>query len=163
MTTLEQDRQPFETLDPEGVAEWKKCYERVLEVAAAKEEEGGDGIIRYEEIANILGRELNEGNQRLCAPMQRVKIEVQKEHQFALIVVPNVGYRIIEPSEHFGLARHHQRKSRRQVSKAQLALLSADRARLTDDERRRQDHLANRLSILEKEENKTSRVDWGSD
>ena len=157
------ERKPFETLDPEGKAEWKKCYERVLEVAAEKEV-GGDGIIRYEEIAAILGRPLDDDNQRLCQPMQRVKVEVQKVNGFAIRVEPKVGYRIIEPKEHLDLARHHHRKTRRQVGKVELAIKSADKSRLTDRERFELDALENRRSrIAQAVRKRLPRVSWGSD
>lgn len=111
-------------------AEWRIVYD------AAAALEVGD-MLTYQALDELLDRSFV--NDR--TPLYRAMTELERENLRTLDNVPRVGYRVVEASEHERLARRHHRKSRRQLSKSFGKLHSADRSRLTEEERRRVDRL----------------------
>jgi hypothetical protein len=116
---------------PKGaVAEWRMVYEKV---AALSE---GD-VITYTDLSDLLGRDfLADRN-----PVYRATEELEVADYRTLSCVRGVGYRIAAANEHERLARGHHKRSRKQLSKAVSKAASADRAKLTPDERKRIDGL----------------------
>ena len=116
---------------PKGdVAEWRMLYDRIRSLDIG-------GILTYEDMDEILGRDFKEDR----GPIYRCAKELEDNDHRTLAAVRNVGYRIVEPREHAQLATHHHRKSRRQLGKAVGKAASADRSKLTADERQRIDGL----------------------
>lgn len=109
---------------PKGeIPEWRMIYEGLLEHANS-----GD-IVTYPEIDAVLGRalDINRG------PLYRARRELGEMRKHWLEAIPNIGYRVIEPSEHVRISAVHRRKSRRQVGMAIRVLQSTDLAQLSGD------------------------------
>jgi hypothetical protein len=79
------------------------------------------------------------------------------------VVVRGEGYRMVEANEHEGLARGKHKSAKRLVAKAQRIAASADRSRLTADERRRIDalehHLAAHADMLKRLDARQDRIE----
>jgi hypothetical protein len=103
--------------------EWLMIYEALL----ANAEPGT--IVTYAELEALLNREFatNRG------PLYRARQELGELRKHWLESVPNVGYRVIEPTEHVRISATHRRKSRRQVGMAIRVLESTDLSKLTGD------------------------------
>jgi len=63
------------------------------------------------------------------------KPALERLHNKAVVVVRNVGYRVALPSEHLGLARNHQNKSRRALRRGHSKVVNVDMNQLTQGER----------------------------
>lgn len=103
--------------------EWRMIYEDLLETA------GPGTVITYAQLETLLGREfeLNRG------PLYRARKTLGELRKHWLEAVPNIGYRVIEPSEHVRISASHRHKSRRQVGMAIRVLESTDLSQLTGD------------------------------
>lgn len=112
---------------PKGtVAEWRMVYEKTV---AMNE---GD-VITYDELSELLERDfLADRN-----PIYRATQEMEESDHRTLSCVRGVGYRIAAANEHERLARGHHKRSRKQLRKAVSKAASADRSKLTPDERQR--------------------------
>lgn len=120
-----------ELFTPKGtVAEWRMVYEK----AVALNE--GD-VITYADLSDLLDRDfLADRN-----PVYRATEELEVSDHRTLSCVRGVGYRIAAANEHERLARGHHKRSRKQLRKAVSKAASADRSKLTPDERQRIDGL----------------------
>lgn len=103
--------------------EWRMIYDDLLASADF------GTIITYQEIASVLGRDLQSNR----TPLYRARSELGELRKRWLEPVPNVGYRVIEPSGHVRVSAAHKRKSRRQLGMAIRVLESTDVSRLTMD------------------------------
>lgn len=110
-----------------GVAQWRAIYEHIITLAV------GD-IITHERLAGLVP-EAAESSVRQA--FYRAVKELEDENSRTFASVRGVGYRLVEAREHEGLAQNHHRRSRRQLGKAKRKLHSADRSRLTADEKQR--------------------------
>lgn len=127
---------PFQ---PKGAeAEWRPLYR------AAKKLKAGD-VLPYEQITEDLGREL--GTDR--APMYRAIRELERVDHRTMECVAGVGYRVVEAAEHMRIAKHHQKKSRRQLGKSLRKVRSADRRKLSKEQADQFDAYEQRLSRME--------------
>jgi DNA-binding winged helix-turn-helix (wHTH) protein len=135
---------------PKGqIAEWRKVYDVLRELQI------GD-VLRYDALDEILGRSfISEGAKR--NPLERARRELEDVDRRTLAAVPRVGYRVVEPREHMSLASGHQRRSRRQLTRAQQKLESTEIAALTDLERRRHDAMMGQVSHLLSEQRRVAR------
>jgi len=112
------------------VAQWRIVYDAVAALNI------GD-TVTYEQLSEMLGRPFADDR----GPIYRAMTELERENRRTLDVVPRVGYRVVDAPEHEKLARRHHKRSRRQLKKAHSKLASADRARLTPEERAKFDAL----------------------
>jgi len=103
--------------------EWRMIYEDLFADA-----EPGQ-IITYKQLEDLLERgfALNRG------PLYRARKTLGEMQHRWLEAVPNVGYRVIEPTEHVRVSATHRKKSRRQVGMAIRVLQAADLGRLSGD------------------------------
>lgn len=116
-------------------AEWRMVYDDLATLDA------GD-VITYERLDEILGRPFIDGR----GPIYRATRELEKVNRRTMTAVANVGYRVVTATEHEDLARHHHRKSRRQIRKALGKAQSADRSKLTAEQAERIDSVELSLS-----------------
>lgn len=65
--------------------------------------------------------------------------EMEDEHKRSFTRVRLVGYRMVDANEHEGLALRHHKKAKRQLKTARRKVVSADRSRLSQEERKRLD------------------------
>lgn len=119
---------PFE---PKGdLPEWQLIYQRVSTL-----DEGT--VLTYDDLDEVLGRDFRGDR----SPIYRCIGELEKVDHRTLAVVRGSGYRIAAANEHERLAVGHHRRSRKQMRKAVSKAASADRSKLTPEERKRIDGL----------------------
>ena len=118
----------FETIGDK--AQWALVYDALAGLEVGK-------TLTYEELDLILKRDFREDR----SPIYRAAKQLENEDHRTVVSVRNQGYRVVEAREHEALARHHHKKSRRQLGKAVAKAASADRSALTTDERKRIDGL----------------------
>jgi monoamine oxidase len=120
-------------------AEWRMIVELAAGLAV-------DEIITYQDLSELLERDfVNDGSK--FNPAHRAIRELEEEYQMTLVNVPNVGYRVAHPREHEKLARHHYKKSSRQIGKSRSKIHSADRSKLTQEEAQRMDNMEMQLAV----------------
>lgn len=110
-----------------GVAQWRTVYEHLATMSV------GD-VITHEQLAGLLPEAAESS---LRSAFYRAVKELEDENSRTFASVRGVGYRMAEAREHEGLAQDHHRRSRRQLGRAKRKLISADRSRLTPDEKAR--------------------------
>lgn len=98
-------------------------------------------VITYERLEEILGRDVRLNRY----PVLRAIKECEREDSRTFEAEPNVGYRCVQPVEHMrlGVARH--KRARKQMAAAVRKFTSAERSRLTPEERARIDALEHNL------------------
>lgn len=110
-----------------GVAQWRTVYEHLVTLSV------GD-LITHERLASLLP---DAAESSVKPAFYRAVKELEDEQSRTFASVRGIGYRMAEAREHEGLAQSHHRRSRRQLGKAKRKLVSADRSRLTADEKAR--------------------------
>lgn len=119
-------------------ARWRDVYDRLASM------EIGD-LLTYEELTEITGTPLDQAR----SDFDRAKKELETNNSRTMANVRKTGYRMVEAVEHIDLARHHQKKARRQIVRAKRRAHSADRARLGHEDRARVDTMENNLALQE--------------
>lgn len=108
---------PFE---PAGErARWRMLYDLLL----AKDL---DDTLTYEEMAQATDLEYPGDKTKIQLAFRRAAKEFETENNHAAESIPNVGYRIVLPSEHLRLARTHERKSGRSLMRGQSKVVHVD-------------------------------------
>lgn len=103
--------------------QWQTVYEHIRDMDI------GD-VLTVEALTALIPHAANPRN-----PFWRAVQEVETQHHRSFDTVRNVGYRMVEAREHEGLARRQHRRSRAALRRGERKLRSADRSRLTPDER----------------------------
>jgi hypothetical protein len=85
-------------------------------------------------VALALDPELDRHTMQLA--MRRAARELEKVDKRAVDSITNVGYRIVEPEQHAGLAKRHQRKSHRSLERGQSKVVNVDFNGMEPDTRR---------------------------
>lgn len=140
--------------------QWETIYGRLAAMQI------GD-IVKDDELFGLLP-DAPEASVR--SAFYRAVKQVEDDHKRTFDRVRNTGYRMVEASEHEGLARRQHKKAKRRMASAVRKAHSADRTRLTPDQRRRldavEDHLAKQAEMIrrldqrvEKTEQRTGRVE----
>jgi uncharacterized coiled-coil protein SlyX len=113
---------------PKGaVAQWRTVYEHLVTLSV------GD-VVTHDRLVSLLP----EAAESSVKPaFYRAVKELEDENSRTFASVRGIGYRMAEAREHESLAQGHHRRSRRQLGKAKRKLVSADRSRLTADEKTR--------------------------
>jgi hypothetical protein len=101
--------------------EWRMIFEDLLDGADY------NTVITYAQLEELLGRkfETNRG------PLYRARQELGSVRKRWLEAVPQVGYRVVESSEHVRLSVAHRQKSKRQLSIATRVLTATDLEKLS--------------------------------
>ena len=107
----------------------KSRREIVLDVLRSTNE---GNIATYESLGDIL-----ESHDRriIQSAVNSAKPALEKLHHKAVTAIPDVGYRVVCANEHLELARVHQKKSYRQLTKSKSKVVHVDLSGLTDGER----------------------------
>lgn len=116
--------------------QWQIIYDRIVDMAVGE-------VIKYDELFGLLP-DAPEGSVRGAWQQAVKRVEDDRKRTFAN--VRKVGYRMVEANEHEGLARGHHRRANRQLKRAKRKAVSADRSRLTREERARIDAVELNLS-----------------
>lgn len=116
--------------------QWQVIYERLQQM------EIGD-VIKYVELSALLPA-APEASAR--SAFTRAVRAMEDEHHRTFANVRLVGYKMVDATEHEGLARRHHKRAKRQLKTAKRKVVSADRSRLSREERARLDAMELNLS-----------------
>lgn len=116
-------------------ARWRILYELV------KTRDVGD-IITYDEMGAALGVDPATDRTVIQLAFRRAAREFLVHNMRATDVIPNTGYRIVEATEHLGLAQRQQRRAGRAIAASRSVLDHVDWSRVTDPEARKALELA---------------------
>jgi hypothetical protein len=105
-----------------GEARWKVVY-RLLERRSV-----GD-TLTYEAIGAALDLDPRRERWVIYPAVRRAATVYLDSHLRALVAVPNVGYRVVAPSEHLQLARDHNKKAGKELERGYQVATQVD---LTD-------------------------------
>lgn len=93
-------------------------------------------VVTYDAIAEALGLDSEKDRQAIQAAARRAGVEHERQDRRAVEAVRNEGYRVVEPPEHLRLARRHQRKSSRELVRAQSKAMNVDMSQMEPQTRR---------------------------
>jgi hypothetical protein len=134
-------------------SQWRVIYERLQTMNFNDE-------ITDVELHNLLP---GAPDPSVYGAFRRAKQEMQDMHQRSFARVRTVGYRMVEPSEHEKLARRQHGQARRRLKAGWREARSADRTRLSHDDRRRideiEDHLTRHRQMIDRLTLRQARTD----
>jgi hypothetical protein len=110
-------------------ARWRVVYDLLTATET-------NGIVSYAEMAEALALDADKDRALICSTMGRAAREHEQLDHRAVQSVPNVGYRVVEPQEHLGLARRHQKRSRRSLVRAHSKAVNVDMSKIEPNARR---------------------------
>lgn len=114
---------------------WQVVYDKLVTLDV------GD-VIKDAELSALLP-DASEGSVR--SAFHRALRELETTHPRTLDRVRLIGYRVVEAREHERLARGQHKRARRRIGAALRKAHSADRTKLTREERRRLDAVEDQL------------------
>ena len=100
-------------------ARWRMIYDELVKVET-------EDVFTYQVMGQILDLDPDEDRHALQMVIRQTQPILLREHNRALKPVPNIGYRVVQPSAQLELAQGHQRKSGRSLKRGH------DVARYTD-------------------------------
>lgn len=134
-------------------AQWRMVYARISGMGI------GD-VIKYDELTGLLP-DAAEGSIR--GAFYRAVRECEDEQHRTFDCVRGIGYRMVAAAEHERLARSKHKRAKRQLKGAWRKAHSADRSKLTPDERRRldamEDHLGRQQEMIRRLEGRVAAVE----
>lgn len=108
---------PFE---PAGeTARWRILYGLLQDVEVG-------AILTYETMADCLNLHPEDDRHTIQLAMRRASKELEQVDKHATEAVKNVGYRVVEPEGHIGLAQSQQRKSSRALARGNSKVVNVD-------------------------------------
>lgn len=133
--------------------QWQVVYEHLEKLQI------GD-VVKDDELADLLP---DASRPSVVTAFWRAVAEMQRVHLRTFARVRMVGYEMVEARDHERLAREQHRRAKRRLKAARAKIGSADRSRLTEEERRRfsaiEDHLAIQASMLRRLETRQDKVE----
>ena len=116
--------------EPKGDrARWRVVYD-VLAVRVV------GAVVTYEVLADVLDLDPEADRGLIQATVRRAAREYEEVDSRALEAVPNVGYRVVEPTEHMRLARGQQRRSHKALARGHSKVVHVDLSGLDPEARR---------------------------
>lgn len=132
-------------------AQWRVLYERIAGMQIGE-------VVKDSDLFALLP-DAPEGSVR--SAFRRAVREAEDELSRTFDRVRLVGYKMVDAIEHERIARQHHKRSRRQLRTAERKVHSADRSRLTQEDRQRFDriemNLARQREMLSRLEAKVQR------
>jgi hypothetical protein len=110
-------------------ARWRTLYEQ-LKAARVGE------VVTYDEMAAALDLDPVKDRSKVQLAMRRASKELEEQDRHAVQVVPNKGYRVVEPEQHLDLARHHQVKAGKSLQRGHSKVVNVDFNGMEPDVRR---------------------------
>lgn len=98
---------------------WVEVYE-VLRASAI-----GD-VLTYERLGDVLDLDPKSERHKIQMAVRRAAAEHERQDKRALDSVKNVGYRIVEASEHIMLARRHQSRASKSLVRGHSKAVNVD-------------------------------------
>lgn len=115
--------EPFE---PKGLeARWRTLYRLLQDVEVG-------GVLTYAAMAEALDLDVAADRHTMQLAMRRASKELETVDKHATEAVPNVGYRVVLPPEHLGLAKLHQRKMGRSLDRSRSKVTNVDYNEIDD-------------------------------
>lgn len=130
------------TFQPLGEqARWKIIYE-LLQAADV------GSIINYTDMGNALDLDPDEDRHAIQMAFRKAAREYLIRDDRATESVPNVGYRVVEPSEHLGLARKQQTRASKSLKQGHRQVVHVDLNGMDPEIRKAFDVTARAFSTL---------------
>lgn len=130
---------PFTPIGP--TARWKAVYDQVL----VKKKR--DQIASYQEIGDVLGLHPENDRHTIQMSVRRAAKELLLKNDTALEAINNVGYRLVLPEEHTGLAQRQQRRSNRSLQRGHQQVTHVDFTGMPADIRKGFEIMANAFAM----------------
>lgn len=108
---------PFEPVGDR--ARWRMIYDELKGLKV------GD-VISYADLGAACDLDPKTDRQRIQMTMRRAAKEFEEVNKHALEVVPNVGYRVVEITEHLRLARGQQKRAGRALVRGHSKVVNVD-------------------------------------
>jgi hypothetical protein len=100
-------------------ARWKTLHASLAAMSV------GD-VLTYDEMGELLGLHPVRDRKAMQMAMRRASLELERVDKHATEPIPNKGYRIVEPEHHLVLAKRHQRRAGRQLSRGSSKVVNVD-------------------------------------
>jgi len=134
-------------------AQWQVVYDHLASMQI-------DEVVKYAELEALLP-DAGEGSWR--SAFTRAVREMEDVHKRTFDNVRGVGYRMVAAREHEQLARKHHKRASRQLKRSVRKAHSADRSKLTREERVRLDaielNLSRQVEMTRRLESRVTRVE----
>ncbi|MEO3922662.1 hypothetical protein ABGB07_02085 [Micromonosporaceae bacterium B7E4] len=117
-------------------AQWRTIFEHISGMQPGE-------VVKYDELAGLLP-DAPEGSVR--SAFYRAVRECEAELKRTFANVRGVGFKMVDANEHERLARVHHKRAKRQLKTGKRKAASADRSRLSREERARIDAIELNLS-----------------
>lgn len=121
-------------------ARWLDIYD-LLRPAATNQ------IVTFDEMGEVLGLDPDKDRPSIRGALYRAAKELETVDKRAVAPVPNQGYRVVEPQEHLGLARRHQKRSSRSLTRGHSKAVNVDLSKIDPETRKALDVVANVIAI----------------
>jgi hypothetical protein len=121
-------------------ARWRVVYDLL---AAAEM----NGIVSYEDMAEALDVDPAKDRALIRDAMRRAAKEHEVADKRAVVAVPNVGYRVVQPQEHLTLARRHQVRSSRSLVRGHSKAVNVDMSKIEPETRRALERVAGVIQL----------------
>lgn len=116
----------FSPKRPDGRAEWRVLYDHII--ASMKP----DDTITYKELGKLLS---TRDRPHIHRVMGQAKRKLWATASRSMMVVPNVGYRMLRAEEHEAQAKGYQIRGRRSLGTAVSVIRATDLSELTAQQR----------------------------
>jgi hypothetical protein len=110
-------------------ARWRFIYDELTKLNV-------DDVLTYEALADTLDLDAKGDRHKIQMAVRRAAKEYLEVDKRALDAVPNVGYRVVEASEHLMLAQRFQRKSNRALVAGRSRVVNVDMNALEPEARK---------------------------
>lgn len=117
-------------------AQWRTVYDYLSSMNV------GD-VVKHDELSGLLP---DSPASSVGSAFRRAVQECETQNRRTFASVRGVGYKMVDANEHERLARGHHKRAKRQLKTAKRKASSADRSRLTREERARIDAVELNLS-----------------
>ena len=121
-------------------ARWRELYDLLKETET-------DGLVTYEQMAEALDLDPEKNKATIRAALYRAAKEHEEQDKRAVTAVPNVGYRVVQPQEHLGLARRHQKRSTRSLARGHSKVVNVDLSKVEPEARKAFELVASVLAL----------------
>lgn len=121
-------------------ARWLDIYD-LLRAAQINE------VVTYESMAEAIGLDPDKDRTTIQGVVRRAAKEYEQVDKRAIVAVANEGYRVVEPQEHLGLARRHQKRSSRSLTRGHSKAVNVDLSKIDPETRKALDVVANVIAM----------------
>lgn len=121
-------------------ARWLEVYDLLVATET-------NGVVTYEAMGTALGLDPESDRLLIQGAMRRAAKEHEVVDKRAVTAVPNLGYRVVEPQEHLGLARRQQIRSTRALKRGHSKAVNVDMSKIEPETRKALDMVASVIAM----------------